>query len=209
VNNADCLLLCFATILVLGLQVHVNYNMGRKCGSKSASLAIAKQLHDQSHGTWHIGHTFSMAVPLPSTSSRLCLPARHLLRLYGKSCSTHFCRNSQMPRKLSAKNMSTTAVPHHHALAQDTERARMLLEKAYMEPVQWSPLSFHEDYPLPLFLVSLSEKPPTEEKPPLSAEKSSDYYANVGDVIRALREDIPLLFQKDLNCKQPMSSVQC
>jgi len=32
-------------------------------------------------------------------------------------------------------------------------------------------------------------------------EKSPDYYANVGDAIRTLREDIPLLFERELNCE--------
>ena len=30
--------------------------------------------------------------------------------------------------------------------------------------------------------------------------KGPDFYANLGQAIRTLREDIPLLFQKDLNC---------
>ena len=48
-----------------------------------------------------------------------------------------------------------------------------------------------------LFLVSLDDKPPKSK----SQEKSPDYYANVGDAIRTLREDIPKLFEDDLNCK--------
>jgi hypothetical protein len=48
-----------------------------------------------------------------------------------------------------------------------------------------------------LFLVSLDDKPPKSK----SQEKSPDYYANVGDAIRTLREDIPKLFEEDLNCK--------
>jgi hypothetical protein len=42
-----------------------------------------------------------------------------------------------------------------------------------------------------------------EEKPQRTrnTDKTATYFANVGDAIRALREDIPLLFEKDLNCK--------
>ena len=40
-----------------------------------------------------------------------------------------------------------------------------------------------------------------EEKPPAYKERSPDFYANVGDAIRTLRDDIPLLFERDLNCK--------
>lgn len=44
-------------------------------------------------------------------------------------------------------------------------------------------------------MVSLDDKPPKSK----SQEKSPDYYANVGDAIRTLREDIPKLFEDDLN----------
>jgi hypothetical protein len=40
-----------------------------------------------------------------------------------------------------------------------------------------------------------------EPSSPPGNEKQADYYANVGDAIRTLREDIPALFVKDLNCK--------
>lgn len=41
---------------------------------------------------------------------------------------------------------------------------------------------------------SLNKYQPTEES------KKDDYYANMGDAIRTLREDIPQMFRKDLNC---------
>lgn len=46
------------------------------------------------------------------------------------------------------------------------------------------------------FKVQLDESPP-----PPGKERSPDYYANVGDAIRTLREDIPVLFYKELNCE--------
>jgi hypothetical protein len=52
-----------------------------------------------------------------------------------------------------------------------------------------------------LFLVSLDDKPKTTPPTKGSGEKSPDYYANVGDAIRTLREDIPRLFEQDLNCE--------
>jgi hypothetical protein len=54
-----------------------------------------------------------------------------------------------------------------------------------------------------LFLVSVDDKPKNATK-----EKSPDYYANVGDAIRTLREDIPLLFERELNCAHHQSLVQ-
>jgi hypothetical protein len=52
-----------------------------------------------------------------------------------------------------------------------------------------------------LFLVSVDDKPKTTPPTKGSGEKSPDYYANVGDAIRTLREDIPRLFEQDLNCE--------
>lgn len=45
------------------------------------------------------------------------------------------------------------------------------------------------------FEVQLNEPPKKQE----TNEKSPDFYANLGDAIRTLREDLPLLFVKDLN----------
>lgn len=52
-----------------------------------------------------------------------------------------------------------------------------------------------------LFLVSVDDKPKTTPPTKGPGEKSPDYYANVGDAIRTLREDIPRLFEQDLNCE--------
>lgn len=42
-------------------------------------------------------------------------------------------------------------------------------------------------------------KPPTQ-KEQKGEERHDDYYANVGDAIRTLREDVPTLFTSKLNC---------
>jgi hypothetical protein len=39
-----------------------------------------------------------------------------------------------------------------------------------------------------------------QQTPPEQRERTPDYYANVGDAIRTLREDIPQLFSRELNC---------
>jgi hypothetical protein len=46
------------------------------------------------------------------------------------------------------------------------------------------------------FHVQVDERPPSQKNKP----KHPDFYANVGYAIRALREDIPMLFIRDLNC---------
>lgn len=51
--------------------------------------------------------------------------------------------------------------------------------------------------------VQLREPPPEASKlqDPDSKHQREDYYANVGDAIRTLREETPILFQRDLSCK--------
>lgn len=47
------------------------------------------------------------------------------------------------------------------------------------------------------FLVTLEDKPQRTK----NQEKTGDYFANLGDAIRTLRDDIPSLFERDLNCE--------
>ena len=53
--------------------------------------------------------------------------------------------------------------------------------------------------------VSGGPEPPKKKN---KHEKHDDYYANVGDAIRTLRDDYPRLFECDLNCALP-SFVLC
>lgn len=83
---------------------------------------------------------------------------------------------------------------------------RMAFERLYqLSPVLGSSQdSFSEQlWSRGLFLVSVDDKPKTTPPTKGPGEKSPDYYANVGDAIRTLREDIPLLFKQDLNCESP------
>lgn len=54
-----------------------------------------------------------------------------------------------------------------------------------------------------LLPVQLCESPPEQSKlkDPDSKHKQEEYYANVGDAIRTLREETPFLFQQDLTCE--------
>jgi hypothetical protein len=45
--------------------------------------------------------------------------------------------------------------------------------------------------------VQLGNEPPKQKQ---NKERHDDFYANVGDAIRTLRDDIPDLFGEDLNC---------
>ena len=68
----------------------------------------------------------------------------------------------------------------------------------------------------PMFsAVQLDERPKLHTDPGSGGggrkrpDKDPDFYANVGSAIRTLREDIPLLFQKDLDCKAQVSWSCC
>ena len=71
------------------------------------------------------------------------------------------------------------------ALLQEGARRGVHLEEAGILPVQ------------------LCEPPPDSSKlkDPDSKQKQQEYYANLGDAIRVLREETPYLFQQDLTCK--------
>ena len=52
--------------------------------------------------------------------------------------------------------------------------------------------------------VQLNDPLPRQQQPgggPGGEERDKDFFANVGDAIRTLREDYPLLFAKELNCE--------
>lgn len=94
----------------------------------------------------------------------------------------------------------------------DSGDVRLALERLYGE----SPLDWSLDWSRPFFLVTtdggepparraaLASGPPPQQQqtPPDQRERSPDYYANVGDAIRTLREDIPQLFDRELNCER-------
>lgn len=63
--------------------------------------------------------------------------------------------------------------------------------------------------------AQLCEPPPdtSKLKDPDSKRKKDNFYANVGDAIRTLREETPFLFQRDLTCKftghQKLACILC
>ena len=78
-----------------------------------------------------------------------------------------------------------TSAWYPSALLQEVARRGVHLEEAGFLPVQ------------------LCEPPPDSSKlkDPDSKQKQQEYYANLGDAIRVLREETPYLFQQDLSCK--------
>ena len=77
------------------------------------------------------------------------------------------------------------------ALLQEVARRDVQLEQAGFVPVQFC------------------EPPPesSQLKDPDSKQKQQEYYANLGDAIRVLREETPYLFQRDLTCEHQQDCV--
>lgn len=72
--------------------------------------------------------------------------------------------------------------------------ARVALERLYT----WNALEdASSGAPHGAFFVTVDDRPQRTR----NQGRSEDYFANVGDAIRCLREDIPMLFQRELNCK--------
>lgn len=71
------------------------------------------------------------------------------------------------------------------SLVQEAARRGVCLEQAGFVPVQFC------------------EPPPesSQLKDPDSKKRQQEYYANLGDAIRVLRDETPYLFQQDLTCK--------
>lgn len=76
----------------------------------------------------------------------------------------------------------------------------MTLERIY----NWTPLGQSQpELGLSTLLVTVDDRPQRTR----NNERSEDYFANVGDAIRCLREDIPALFERELNCKFALRSL--
>lgn len=56
-------------------------------------------------------------------------------------------------------------------------------------------------------LLSVELEPPRQTGGP-KRDRSEDFYANVGSAIRTLRDETPLLFQRDLSCVQPVLACE-
>lgn len=86
--------------------------------------------------------------------------------------------------------------------------ARVTLERLYHNSADQEPTTTGRSNVdpvglLPILHVQVDQKPPSSNKNNQNhnTERSPDYFANVGDAIRTLREDIPALFDRELNCK--------
>eukprot|EP00775_Hariotina_reticulata_P003636 gene3636-3897_t len=111
--------------------------------------------------------------------------------------AAHISNRVALLRTPSCRGCVAQAVKDR-CIAGECSDSRQLLDRLFQLNVEpYSSFTDSSDSQLwqhGLFLVSVDDKPKNATK-----EKSSDYYANVGDAIRTLREDIPLLFERELN----------
>ena len=97
-------------------------------------------------------------------------------------------------------NLSPSLVLHHNHKSKEKTFIHQSLS-----PHQPKPNS-HSHYISPLSLTSLQTPPPLQgvaqvNTPPGAQDKhqKDDFYVNLGLAVRTLREDLPVLFTKDLN----------
>jgi hypothetical protein len=117
----------------------------------------------------------------------------------------------------SSSGSGDEAGPRPGRSSQGALSTRLALERLYLAPLEWGrgvPLVTVDAATGAACLASgpgaarahvLAAQAPQQQQqnrsPPDQRERSPDYYANVGDAIRTLREDIPLLFERELNCE--------
>jgi hypothetical protein len=127
-----------------------------------------------------------------------------------RSGGAAFAAPSRRPSPLEDAHSPPYCLVHSRILLQSAERPAPGPLSFYQALPQVAPESLQlAEPPQPLQLVSLSRfrdtstvfAIQTNEPPKQKDDKRQDFYANVGDAIRTLREDIPLLFQQDLNCE--------
>ncbi|GLI62674.1 hypothetical protein VaNZ11_005350 [Volvox africanus] len=97
-------------------------------------------------------------------------------------------RGEPLPQRLASKY--EPCEPSTSSLADFG--ARVTLERLYLWNAVDSALG---GMPHGTFLVTVDDRPQRTR----NQDRSEDYFANVGDAIRCLREDIPMLFQRELN----------
>ena len=155
------------------------------------------QLPAQSE-TFH--HCFQQRPPCPSS--------RQQQRLRRASTSARPCFASSVKRPATSIDRPE-GLPYH-----SSAEVRKHLEQLYQLDLPARPLWYSSSLVQEIakygllgktntLPVQLCEPPPdaSKLKDPESKRKKDNFYANVGDAIRTLREETPSLFQRDLTCK--------
>ena len=126
----------------------------------------------------------------PSTCHRSCFassakPTGTCVDLPEPGSRVPSCEVRKQLEQLYHLEQPQSSAWYSSALLQEIARRGVRLEKAGFVPVQ------------------LCEPPPesSQLKDPDSKKQQQEYYANLGDAIRVLRDETPYLFQQDLTCE--------
>ena len=113
------------------------------------------------------------------------------------------------PRRSTATNVphiwegnlsgNVEEVSTSHPTDEDAVIALQYLERSFGKGSQKGRFLWTSEV-LPVLFLQTEEKPKQRD----IKEKKPEYFANVGDAIRTLRDDIPDLFNKDLHCEYRM-----
>ena len=126
----------------------------------------------------------------PSTCHRSCFassakPTGTCVDLPEPGSRVPSCEVRKQLEQLYHLEQPQSSAWYSSALLQEIARRGVRLEQAGFVPVQ------------------LCEPPPesSQLKDPDSKKQQQEYYANLGDAIRVLRDETPYLFQQDLTCE--------
>ena len=123
----------------------------------------------------------------------------------GPSSSILQAARQRAPRRGGVQQLSAH-------VAEPSASSRQLLEAMFIADSRDAPwlstsLAWHRslaEQAVTQLAVQLDD-PPDAVKEREERRKRQEFYANVGDAIRTLREEIPLLFVQDFTCESPLS----
>ena len=133
-----------------------------------------------------------------------------------------YCFKSHKLCSASSSKSSDACIdfPEPTSRVTSTREARDRLEQLYQleqpQPSAWYPPALLQELARRGLLLEAGFLPVQVQKPPAessklkdeeSKQKQQEYYANLGDAIRTLREETPFLFQRDLTCEHPGAAL--
>ena len=122
-------------------------------------------------------------------------------RKYSAVCRTQCC-TLQIPRAAVKLEASTTVEEEHRARLEQIYEAGLQNLDGVHAPSQSQNLQQLYSVWNQSLAVQLKSAPPRNpKKGDNGGQKDGDFYANVGNAIRTLRLEIPMLFQQDFTCE--------
>lgn len=133
-----------------------------------------------------------------SLNSRPCAGLRNQCQ---PQCTIRLSKSpSSVPKQVGKSALSLPVTRENIEFVR--QRLEQLLYRSSTDQLTSHVLSLSETWQtLPQQIVWESSNLSSPETPGKGNQKGENFHANVGDAIRTLREDIPLLFVNDLNCE--------